>query len=82
VLESAYGYSRDDIGATLHDLLERDDTFIEQRQEAKDALATFHHHDIDFADAVIHAAGQQMASDDVYTFDEECLATGIFKRPE
>lgn len=82
VLETAYEFSRDDIAKTVRELLVRDDTAIERRAEAVIALDLFEDDELDYADAVIYACGKALGSRDVYTFDEECLATGLFRRPE
>ena len=81
VLESAYGYSREDIAETVREILVRDDTVVEKRAQATKALELFSRYDLDYADAVIYVCGEELGSRDVYTFDEECLATGLFKRP-
>jgi len=81
VLESAYGFSSDDISETLEGLLACDDLIIENRHQAESALVVFSKHNIDYADAVIFECSKLLGCEKVYTFDKKCIATGIFSRP-
>jgi len=81
VLESAYGFSREDVLETLNELFACDDLIIGNRHQAESALAVFSKHNIDYADAVIFECSKLLGSEKIYTFDKKCIATGMFSQP-
>lgn len=78
VLDSAYGYSRDEIATTLRQVLMTDCFDIEEHALAWQALRDFGDGRADYADYLIARLNRQRGCDTTFTFDKKASAHPAF----
>lgn len=81
VLESSYGFAKNDIIDVLRQLLESD-IEVQNFQQSIEALNLFEKNSADFSDWLVYTCSKQLNAEDVYTFDKKCLKSGYFKKPQ
>jgi predicted nucleic-acid-binding protein len=80
VLESVYGFGREEIIAVLHDMLEFTSFHFERRDCVEDAIGRFIKGHADFSDYLSAAISIQTAGSKLHTFDSHCREGDLFKR--
>ena len=78
VLESGYGYSRDQIGEFMESLLHTRQLEFESRDAALAALRQHRQGRADFADALIGAANRSIGCKTTFTFDRKAAGVDTF----
>jgi len=78
VLESGYGYPRDQIGAFMESLLHTRQFEFESRDAALAALRHYRQGKADFADALIGAANRNSGCKTTFTFDRRAAGLETF----
>ncbi len=78
VLESGYGYSRDQLGEFMESLLHTRQFEFESRDAALAALRQYRQGKADFADALIGAANRSIGCKTTVTFDRKAAGLDTF----
>ncbi len=71
VLESFYGHPRAQIAEVLRSLLSHEGILVDDRALLLQALSTYAHEGIDFADAVLTAKMQRRGLRELFSFDRD-----------
>ncbi len=79
VLESAYGFARDDIGAVVEQLLTVAELEVEQKDTVWLALADYRASKADFADCFIGRQNRRLGCDTTVTFDRDLKRLDTFE---
>lgn len=79
VLESAYRYSREQIGDAVQALLLSDDLALEQRDVVRSALYAFRTSRADFSDCLIGMSNGLQGCERTLTFDRRAAALDEFE---
>jgi predicted nucleic-acid-binding protein len=75
VLQSAYGFEKDEIERVLETLLRSKDLVIEQAESVSQALRAFRPSRADFSDCLIERIGYAAKCQYTVTFDQNAAAT-------
>lgn len=71
VLESFYGHPRAQVAQTLTQFLRADGVEVESLDLLIEALALYHEHNLDFADALLATVARRKGPPVVYSFDRD-----------
>ncbi len=71
VLESFYGHPRAQVAQTLTEFLHADGLEVESLDLLIEALALYHEHNLDFADALVATIARRKGPPVVYSFDRD-----------
>jgi predicted nucleic-acid-binding protein len=79
VLRDAYGFDRGTVVTTLEKILDTAQFVIEDRDQARRALADYRHGPGDFSDYLIGWRNRQAGCSETATFDRALRRTGLFR---
>lgn len=79
VLESAYGYSREQVAETLKLILETRHFCVEEPGSAWSALKAYRARGVDFSDALLGETNQLHGCETTVTLDKKASKTDTFK---
>lgn len=80
VLESFYGHPRAQVAQTLTQFLRADGVEVESLDLLIEALALYHKHNLDFADALLATVARRKGPPVVYSFDRDFDRVAGFTR--
>ena len=79
VLQSAYGYSREEVAKALEQIFLTAQFDIERRDEARQALGDFRATKADFTDALIGRINRSLGAESTVTFDRDLKSVETFR---
>lgn len=80
VVESAYGFSRDEVEDLINDLLDHGLFSVQHREAVVEALGAFTSGAADFSDYLSAVFSAQQAGSELHTFDRKCREKHLFSK--